>query len=150
MKWFVMALSLSLTGCSIFFDNQHVEWQTVQPEIYPVLTAIGYAPVNSQPGSSKDHKIILALRASKLDAYRELAEQVYGQQINSSTQLEDMIQRDEQLKASVAGLIRGAKVKESYPLGDLYVTELELDMKTVYQIYMSTAMPKQIKKIRYY
>ena len=33
----------------------------------------------------------MAMRASKLDAYRNLIEQVYGQNINSTTTVEDMV-----------------------------------------------------------
>lgn len=151
MKIFVILFSLlMLCSCSAFYENKHIEWQVVQPDEYPVLLAVGYAPISTQPGSSKSEKMLMALRASKLDAYRELAEQVYGQQVNASTDLQGMLQRNAQLRSSVSGLIRGAKVKESYPVGDLYATELELDMKRVYQIYLSTSMPKKVKNVRYY
>ena len=33
-----------LTGCSSVL-NKHVEWETVAPESYPVILAIGYAPI---------------------------------------------------------------------------------------------------------
>jgi len=150
MRLLVLLPIFILTACGVFYENKNIEWQVVQPEEYPVLVAVGYAPISTQPGVNRSQKIMLALRASKLDAYRELAEQVYGQRINSNTVLQDMVQQNAQLESSVSGLIRGARVKESYPVGDLYATELELDMKRVYEIYLSTSMPQKIKKVSYY
>ncbi|MEC8227150.1 MAG: flagellar biosynthesis protein FlgP, partial [Pseudomonadota bacterium] len=77
----VLGCLLFISGCTSMFDK-HVEWETVEPDEYPVLTAVGYAPIASQHGGSDSEKSIMAMKASKLDAYRELAEQVYGQRIN--------------------------------------------------------------------
>lgn len=73
----ILGFALSISGCGII--DKHVEWETVEPESYPVLKAIGYAPISSQRGESDSMKLIMAMKASKLDAYRELTEQVYGQ-----------------------------------------------------------------------
>jgi hypothetical protein len=57
----------------------------------------------------------------------------------------------ESLRASVDGVIRGAKVVKTYPVGeDTYVTELTLDMKRVYDIYLTTAKPRRVKNVTYY
>lgn len=142
--------SLLLNGCSSFIDKQ-VEWEVVEPESYPVLTAVGYAPIAMQMGESDSDKALMAMRASKLDAYRELAEQVYGQRVNGNQSLANLVIQDSTLKASVEGVIRGARVIKSYPVGeDTYVTELELDMQKVYDIYLTTAKPKRIKDVTYY
>ena len=141
---------LLVSGCTSMFDK-HVEWETVEPEEYPVLTAVGYAPIASQHGGSEAEKNIMAMKASKLDAYRELAEQVYGQQLNGQQSLANMVINNAQLQASVEGVIRGAKVIKAYPVGeDTYATELELDMQQVYNIYVSTARPQRLKTVKYY
>lgn len=146
----VCILAMGLSGCGSLFDKQ-VEWETVEPSDYPVLSAIGYAPIASQHGASQSEKNIMAMKASKLDAYRELAEQVYGQRIQGNQSLANMVINNAQLQASVEGVIRGAKVVKAYPVGeDTYATELELDMKDVYNIYLSTARPQRIKDVRYY
>ena len=45
----------------------------------------------------------------------------------------------------------GAEVVKTYPVGDdTYVTELSLDMKQVYDIYLSTAKPRRVKDVKYY
>jgi hypothetical protein len=93
----------------------------------------------------------MAIKASKLDAYRELTEQVYGQKVDSNQSLANLVMQDTRLDSSVQGVIRGAKVVKSYPVGDdTYATELELDFKLVNDLYLSTARPQRIKKIRYY
>ncbi|TPV62287.1 flagellar biosynthesis protein FlgP [Aestuariibacter sp. GS-14] len=149
----LVAVTITLfivTGCTSLFDK-HVEWETVEPTEYPVLTAVGYAPIGSQMGANDSEKNIMAMKASKLDAYRELAEQVYGQRINGKQSLANMVINNAQLQASVEGVIRGAKVVKAYPVGeDTYATELQLDMQQVYNIYLSTARPQRVKNVRYY
>jgi outer membrane protein FlgP len=144
----VLATAL-LNGCSTIYDK-HVQWQTVQPEAFPVLHAIGYAPISLQKSAHQTQKMLMAIDASKLAAYAELAEQVYGQQINSSTKMSDLIIGNKQLNATVQGVIRGAKIIKSYPVGDTYATELELDMKDVFDIYQATARKSEVKGIQYY
>lgn len=139
-----------MSGCTHLL-SRHVEWQTVEPDSYPVLNAVGYAPIASQQGKSDSVRALMAMKASKLDAYRELAEQVYGQRIEGRQSLSHMVMKDETLKASVEGVIRGARVVKTYPVGeDTYATELELDMKQVYDIYLTTAKPRRVKDVKYY
>ena len=131
----ILGFALSISGCGII--DKHVEWETVEPESYPVLKAIGYAPISSQRGESDSMKLIMAMKASKLDAYRELTEQVYGQKIEGSQSVSHLVVESESLRASVEGVIRGAEVVKTYPVGeDTYVTELSLDMQQVYDIFM--------------
>jgi hypothetical protein len=57
---------------------------------------------------------------------------------------------DNQLKSSVQGIIRGAKVVKSYPVGDVYTTELQLDFKDVYDIYQANNTRQEIKDVSYF
>lgn len=142
--------TVMLSACESLY-SKHVEWEVIEPDTYPVLTAVGYAPINAQLGSDNSSKEIQAIKASKLDAYRELAEQVYGQKVDGDQSLSNMVLVNNELKSSVEGVIRGARVVRSYPVGeDTYATELELDMAKVYDIYLSTAKPKKIRKVSYY
>jgi hypothetical protein len=145
-----VALTLSLTACDSLI-TKHVEWETIEPENYPVLNAVGYAPIDAQLGVNSSSKRLMAIKASKLDAYRELAEQVYGQKVDGEQELANLVLTNNQLKSSVEGVIRGARVVKTYPVGeDTYATELELDMQVVHNIYLSTAQPKRIRKVSYY
>jgi len=68
-------------------------------------------------------------KSSKIDAYRELAEQVYGMRVSGRAHLEDQRLGVENTSGAVDGVIRGAEVVRSYPVGDSYVTELRLDIR---------------------
>ena len=141
--------AMVLSACSTVFDK-HVEWQAVKPESFPVLTAIGQAPISLQKSADKTQRMLMAINASKIAAYAELAEQVYGQTIDGKTTMSNLIIDNQKLKASVQGIIRGAKVVKSYPVGDSYTTELMLDFKDVYEIYSASSNRQEIKNISYY
>lgn len=130
--WIYLAVSL-LIGCSTF-DSQR-SYRIKTPSEYPTLEAMGYALIDVQPGLTKDERMLQALRASKLDAYRELTEQLYGQMIAGKTQLTDMMQDHSGLESQVKGVVRGARVIRSYAQGNIYITELHLDTKHLYQLY---------------
>ncbi|WP_448546774.1 LPP20 family lipoprotein [Thalassotalea fusca] len=140
---------VGLTGCSTMYDK-HVQWQTVKPETFPILKAIGQAPISLQKSENETQRMLMAISASKIAAYAELAEQVYGQQINGSTSMSNLVVNNATLRTSIQGVIRGAKVVKSYPVGDTYTTELHLDFKDVYDIYIASTRDREIKRVEYY
>lgn len=150
VKALVLCAAVSLTGCSLVHDQQYVEWETKKPDRFPVLNAVGYAPMAEQNGGDDPTRKLAAMRASKLDAYRELAEQVYGQRISGATQVADWAVQDDRFQASVDGVIRGAEVVRSYAVGDYYATELRLDFEQVHQLYLSVNRPQKLKRVVYY
>ncbi len=145
----VVTISLLLVSCTSVYDK-HVQWQTVKPKSFPVITATGYAPISLQKSENKTQRMLMAINASKLAAYAELAEQVYGQKINGTTTMSELIMQNQSLKSSVQGVIRGAKVVKSYPVGDTYATELSLDFKDVYEIFETMKRDREIKAVNYY
>lgn len=147
-SFIVVSLILS-SACSSIYDK-HVQWQTIKPEAFPVLNAIGYAPISIQKSSNETQRMLMAIKASKIAAYAELAEQVYGQQVEAEVTMSDLLINDNQLKASVQGIIRGAKVVKSYPVGDTYTTELQLNFKDVYEIYEANNTRQEIKETSYF
>ena len=140
---------LTLGGCSSVFDK-HVEYKYVEPNNYPVLKVIGYAPISLQKGANLSQKQLMAIKASKLEAYRELTEQVYGQKITAGTTVEGSIAQDDYLESKVQGLIKGAQIIKTYAVDDTYVTELELNMKRVHDLYIGEVKPREVKKVTYY
>lgn len=145
----ILSMSLTLMACSSS-ENRHIEWQSVKPESFPVLTAIGQAPISLQKSDHKTQKMLMAINASKIAAYAELAEIVYGQKIDGKVTMSNLLLDNQQLKVSVQGVIRGAKVVKSYPVGDIYITELSLDFEDVYDIINASSNRKEIKDIHYY
>ncbi|WP_203140835.1 LPP20 family lipoprotein [Marinobacter mangrovi] len=96
-----------------------------------VLEAEGYAPINTQPGPSYEEKLMQAMEASRMDAYRHLAEQIYGQQVRLRSDVEDDAVSDKRMDAKVDGLVRGA-VEVTHGIdGKFYTTKLSLDTSTL-------------------
>lgn len=150
IRMLLTAISLLvISSCSMVYDK-HVQWQATEPEAFPIIRGIGYAPISLQNSKHETQRMLMAIKASKIAAYVELAEQVYGQQVSSKTSMADMLISDQRLAASVQGLIRGAKVVKSYPVGDTYTTELLLDFKDVYELYQASLNRKEVKDVQYF
>lgn len=100
---------------------------TVQP-----LKGMGFAQIAGQPGKSKNEKRLMAIRAARMDALRDLTEQVHGIRINATTTVSQAVVRDDSLSAVVQGTLRGARTVRVTPKGsDSYEVEMALDRETV-------------------
>lgn len=96
------------------------------------LTATGYAVISVQNHRNPAQQRLMAIRASKLDAYRALTEQVYGQQLDATTTVADMMVQSDTFRARVEGVIYGAVLVSITPAGeDTYETTLSLDKSVV-------------------
>ena len=51
------------------------------------IYGVGYAVIEVQNGSSVEEKRLMAVKASKLEAYKSLVEQLYGQYVEVSGQM---------------------------------------------------------------
>lgn len=71
----------------------------------------------AQDGASEVQKL-LAKRAAEADAYRKLAEAVYGLQINSTTRVRDFVVESDQIKGDVDTFVRGIRLGEPVYLED--------------------------------
>ncbi|WP_246590025.1 LPP20 family lipoprotein [Marinobacterium ramblicola] len=101
------------------------------------VSATGYAPISLQPGETQQQKMLMAMRASKLRAYQELAGIIHGQYLFGTTQVEEMVLQNDRFRSSVAGIVRGARVVKSYPVqDDVYATVLEVDMNRVQRAWV--------------
>ena len=94
--------------------------------------ATGYAVISVQNHDNASQQRLLAIRASKLEAYRSLAEQVYGQYLDATTTIADMVVMSDTFRSRVEGVIYGATVVSITPVGDdTYETTLSLDSTVV-------------------
>ncbi|MCL1139662.1 LPP20 family lipoprotein [Shewanella pneumatophori] len=141
-------IALLLAACST--QDRYVQYETEAPKSFPKLTAIGYASLDVQPATEQSQRVLMAMQASKIAAYRELAEQVYGQQLSATSQVSDWVLTADEVQASVSGVIRGAKVVKSYPAGEHYITELELDFEQVWALYQQQHRSQRIKQVTYF
>jgi len=135
----VSALTVLLTGCvsiplSLDSPKNTSDASMIAPmvEKRETLVATGYAVVSVQNHKVPAQQRLLAIRASKLDAYRALTEQVYGQQLDASTTVADMTVMSDTFRAKVEGVIYGAVLVSITPVGeDTYETTLSLDQQVV-------------------
>ena len=138
LRLLIIALAtFTLGGCTLSMTGSQTPAAEVNPPIYQkeVIISTGYANISTQKSKNPAQRRLMAIRASKLDAYRSLAEQVYGQQINASTTVEDMIIANDTMRAHVAGVVYGAKVVSINPIGDdSYETKLELEKDTMLEL----------------
>ena len=108
-----------------------------------MITGLGFAQVARQEGRSLNQKRLLALRAARMDALRNLTEQVHGIHIAASTTISGLVVQDDHLQALVEGTIRGARTVRITPKGnDGYEVELALDADTV--AYILRVMKDQL------
>lgn len=104
-------------------------------KVVPTITGMGYASVSSQPAKSVNQKRLMAIRAARLDAMRNLTEQVHGMKIDSRTTIIDAIVQNDSLRATVDGVIVGAKTVRINPVGsDTYEVVLEIDQALIKQL----------------
>ena len=137
IAWFTLVgLFVCVTsGCTSTSQRIDQHYPVVAPGSAKGLTATGYAVIASQKGDTTAQQRLMAIKASKLDAYRSLTEQVYGQWIDASDSLVDFALTEDQLKARVEGVIYGARLVSITPVGgETYETKLSLDQQTVNEI----------------
>lgn len=100
--------------------------RSYQPQLIKV-TGTGFGSESSFEGYSVGQRRLMAIRASKLDAYRSLAEQLYGVKIDSNTQLSTLTARSDNFRARVNAIVKGARVVSVTPMPDNnYETVLEV------------------------
>lgn len=96
------------------------------------LVATGYSVISVQNHKVPSQQRLMAIRAAKLDAYRSLTEQVYGQYLDASTTVADMVVMSDTFRARVEGVIYGAILVSITPINDdTYEATMSLDRAVV-------------------
>ncbi len=92
------------------------------------FTAVGFGTA-AESWATPGQNQLLAIRSARLDAYRAMAEQVYGFRLSGSTRMAAMMVADDRLRIHVDALIRGASVVSVREIGpDVYEVVLEMVM----------------------
>ena len=144
----LLALSACLGGC-ISQDVQEPIVAMDDPSVPPLMleridgiTATGYAVIDVQKGQTHAQRRLMAIRASKLDAYRNLTEQVYGLYVESASQMGDLALRNESVRARVQGLVYGSRLVSITPLGgETYETKLALEQSVIDELVEAYRKP---------
>jgi outer membrane protein FlgP len=101
----------------------------------PTIQGLGYAVVSVQPGRNTAQKTLLAIRAARMDATRALAEQIHGLSVDSRTTMAEAVVQSDTLRATVTGVIRGARTVHIEPQSpDVYEVLLEVDRDMIEQM----------------
>lgn len=93
------------------------------------LRAVGYGATNTFSQYTVGQQKLMAMRAAKVDAYRSLAEQVYGFNIIGQTSVSAFATQNDNVKTFVETFIRGARIIDVTAIADgnfEAVVELEL------------------------
>ena len=88
----------------------------------------GVEPNDTSMGDAE--RSLMAKRAAKLDALRNLLEEVYGVRITSDTTVRDFVTQSDDIRARVHAFIQGARVVSERPVGDgSYEVEVEIELE---------------------
>jgi hypothetical protein len=128
-----IASTALLAGCGSVMPfsspayNDRAAMAAPAPARITKLSAVGYGATSSFDGYTAGQKRLMAMRASKLDAYRSLAEQVYGVRVSGTSTVAALMAQNDSFRVYVDAFIRGAKVLSVTPMADgNYETILEL------------------------
>lgn len=101
------------------------------------VRAKGYGIEPRDPSMIPAEKALMAKRAAKVDALRNLAEQVRGVRITSDSYVRDFIAQSDEMKARVNTFIQGARVVSERQMPDgSYEVEVEADMEPLRRIFV--------------
>ncbi len=123
----VAVMGLQACSSALIEEDNIVEepeafFQPVEQEIDPiapmVLRVVGYGAMDSNSKKSSVQKRLMAIRASKMDAYRSMAERVYGTSVQGSTTVRDMVVQNDRFRSYVETYMHGARVVSTDVLPD--------------------------------
>lgn len=111
-------VALLLGGCGMLTPTPS---PPPPPPPQPVkVTAIGHGTLSNPQYSqyNQSQQKLMAMRAAKLDAYRNLAEQVYGFRLSGATTISAFANQRDYVRVNVDAYVRGARVLEVRQLPD--------------------------------
>lgn len=137
LLWLIPVVGL-ISGCGTYgyrdpaYSATMVERTVVNPSAKTIkLTAIGYGNMGTFEGYTPGQRRLMAMRASKLDAYRALAEQLHGVRVTGNSTVSAMISQNDSFRVFVDAYVRGAKVVSITPMAESnYETVLELELNS--------------------
>ncbi|BBP45497.1 hypothetical protein THMIRHAS_08700 [Thiosulfatimonas sediminis] len=107
-------------------EPPHKPAKVEKPELIKI-TGIGYGAESTFEAYTPGQRRLMAIRSSKLDAYRALAEQISGIKIDSNTAVSTLTAKNDSFRARVNTVVRGARVVSVTPMADNnYETVLEV------------------------
>ncbi|WP_375571192.1 LPP20 family lipoprotein [Seohaeicola saemankumensis] len=101
----------------------------------PTIRGMGYAVVSAQPGKNLNHRRLNAIRVARMEAMRNLTEQIHGVRIDASTTIAEAVLQSDTMRTTVVGMLRAARTVHIQPRGsDTYEVLLEVDRDMIDQM----------------
>ena len=82
------------------------------------LVAVGYGAVGNYSQYTQGQQKLMAMRAAQVDAYRNLAEQVYGFRVWGTTAVSAFATQNDTIRTYVDAFVRGARVVNTTSIAD--------------------------------
>ncbi|MFP4155261.1 MAG: LPP20 family lipoprotein [Halothiobacillaceae bacterium] len=102
-----------------------------------IIRAKGQGAGSTDPNLSATQRHLLGMRAARVDAYRNLAEQLRGVRINGSTTIADLAADNDRIRAQVDAFVRGATLVSIDRIsGDMFEATLELRIDPAFRAAM--------------
>lgn len=140
LLWLVLSGAMCLAGCAAPCTTCMAP---VVAAPQPVkLSAIGYGASSSYQGYTPGQMTLMAIRTSKLDAYRALAEQVYGVRVTGNSTVSAMAMQSDSFRVYVDSYVRGAKVVSVTAMANgNYETVVEIELGPDFHSFFNRGRP---------
>ena len=138
-KVFGLVLSVAViggftAGCS--FNATVLSSSMIKESVEVKAVGLGVLPEDDSMSEERRH--LLAVKASKMDAYRSLVEKVYGVQVSSKINIRSLAIDNDSFKSQVDGLIQMAEIVEVRPIldGGAYETTMSVKLTPEFRNYV--------------
>ncbi|MBK1873798.1 LPP20 family lipoprotein [Marinobacter sp. 1-3A] len=153
IRWITVPfLAFMLAACAPVGGHRDSEKSKAQsePRLEPITVRV--SGFGTYEDASKDRlntrKRLMARRASQMDAYRNLAERVYGTVVYGSSTVNDFVLRNDSFRTYVDSYIRGAKMVAVNEHSDGVVeTVMELKLEPRFRACVSKVDADQVQDL---
>lgn len=146
-KWFAfgrllpLICALLVASCASAFAAAGTDWESSVIEV----EGTGVAPANARNAVQAR---MMARRAAVVDAYRQIAEQIAGVQVDASTTVEDMAVSSDVIKTNVSALVQGARIVDEKTVegGQGYTVRMQVPLFGVTKSVAAAVLPQTAAK----
>ena len=146
-KWIAWGRLLSLVcallimSCASAFAAAGTDWESSVIEV----EGTGVAPSNARNAVQAR---MMARRAAVVDAYRQIAEQIAGVQVDAATTVEDMAVSSDVIKTNVSALVQGARIVDEKMVegGQGYTVRMQVPLFGVTKSVAAAVLPQTAAK----
>ncbi len=146
-KWFAfgrllpLICALLVATCASAFAAAGTDWESSVIEV----EGTGVAPANARNAVQARMK---ARRAAVVDAYRQIAEQIAGVQVDAATTVEDMAVSSDVIKTNVSALVQGARIVDEKMVegGQGYTVRMQVPLFGVTKSVAAAVLPQTAAK----